>query len=234
MLYFSLVPVAALLVFGLRDKNIAVSNPNGAAATERDRKAPAAMNVLHPVPFISQAPFGDWSDPFLKDGCEEASILMAFAWARGESLAATEADSDIKKLSQFEIDHYGFFRDLSAADTSRLMKDYFNYDSVVKYGIDARDVKAELARGNLLIIPVDGTKLNNPYYAPPGPERHMLVVVGYDGGKNEFIAHDPGTQRGMAIRYNEAIFEKAIGDYASGDHPLPGGERKKAMVIVSK
>src|SRR4051812_4227943 len=41
--------------------------------------------LLVGVPFTAQAPYGEWNDPKYGDGCEEASILMAAYWAKGQT-----------------------------------------------------------------------------------------------------------------------------------------------------
>ena len=53
------------------------------------------------VPFVSQAPFGEWSDQRQQDGCEEVSSLMAIKWAREESITKEEALDEILGSSEY-------------------------------------------------------------------------------------------------------------------------------------
>lgn len=190
--------------------------------------------ILLVVPFTSQAPFGEWSNPVYGHGCEEASIVMAMHWVSGKSLTKKKAAAEIRALAKFEKKQYGYYEDSSAADTTRLIRDYYRYRSMsVREDITVDDIIAELKKGNVLIVPVHGQKVKNPYYTQPGPVEHMMVVRGYDPTTRELIVNDPGTRRGNAFRYPRDVFERALQDYPSG-FKEPIREQKKAMIVVSK
>lgn len=192
--------------------------------------------ILYEVPFTSQAPLGNWQDLRQENGCEEASAMMAMAWARGKGkFVPSEAEKEIIAIADYELEKYGDFHDTSAKDTAeRIFKDYFKYGNVaVKYNIGAEDIKAELSKGNLVVVPMNGQKLKNPFYKPPGPIVHMIVVVGYDGAAKEFITNDPGTRHGEKYRYKEEILEGALRDYPTGFHE-PVSEIKTAMIVVNR
>jgi SanA protein len=190
-------------------------------------------NVLLDAPFISQAPFGNWSDPRKQDGCEEAAAIMAMAWVNGEKLTPQIADKKIDEISAYEEKTYSNFHDTNAQDTAqRIFREFFKYDNIkVKYDITKEDIKQELFKGNLIIVPTDGQLLNNPNYTPPGPTTHNLVVIGYDISTNEFITNDPGTRNGKGYRYDENILESALLDYPTGNHEKVE-EIKTAMIVV--
>ncbi len=187
------------------------------------------------VPFTSQAPFGEWSDPRQQDGCEEASALMAAKWALGQTFTLDEAKAAILGMSGWEKATYGTFMDTSISDTAeRLLKQYLQFTNYqVKTNIGVADIKAELALGKVVIIAVDGTKLQNPNFTDGGPARHMLVVIGYDASTDEFITNDPGTRAGAGYRYSSSIIAGALRDYPSGDH-APLVAMPTAMIVVSK
>ncbi len=192
-------------------------------------------NTLLQVPFSPQAPFGDWSDPRQQDGCEEASVVMAWRWANDQTLTRQEALEEITGIAEWEVEKYGNARDTSAADTlSRLLREYYGYTGGrVEYNITLDQVKHELASGNILIIPFDGQILNNPNFQNGGPERHMLVVIGYDDVKKQIITNDPGTRMGEGFVYAYDNFEASFRDYETGDHePIIG--RRTAMIVVEK
>lgn len=189
-------------------------------------------NVLLNVPFTSQAPFGDWDNVIFQQGCEEASMLMAMLWVQGKQITASAAEKAIRAISNFEQKNYGEFRDTSAHDTAEIMKDYFDYKNVeARYGIGIYDIKRELARGNLVIVPVNGQRIGNPFYTPPGPLQHMLVIRGYDPEGKEFITNDPGTRRGEGFSYKEDVLDAALRDYPTG-YKEQIGEAQKAMIVV--
>jgi len=190
------------------------------------------------VPFTAQAPFGNWADARQDYGCEEASILMAVFWARGENLTKEVALKEIVAMSDFEKENYGDFHDTSIPDTVKVMEAYFGkegnpYRVSYRYDIGVDDIKAELAAGNVVIVPIDGTIVGNKYYLPPGPFRHQIVVRGYDDGTEEFITNDPGTTHGEGYRYGYKILENALMDYPTGRNE-PVIEKRSAMIVVEK
>ena len=190
--------------------------------------------LLANVPFTSQAPFGNWDDDRQQDGCEEATSLMAVSWARRQTFTPAQALQSIHDASKYQQDTYGEYRDVSAADTVvRIIQGFFGY-SFARFqpDITISDIVNELSRGNLVITPVNGQLLGNPYFTPPGPERHMVVIRGYDPEKQEFITNDPGTKRGLLYRYPQDTLYTALRDYHTGYHILIP-EVKKNMIVVS-
>ena len=160
---------------------------------------------------------------------------MAMYWALGlGNLTPSIAEAKIIEISDWEEARYRSFHDTSAADTiSRIINGYYNYQKVrLERDVTTQDIVEELEKGHLVILPVDGQALGNPYFNQPGPERHMLVVTGYDYKKKEFITNDPGTRHGEDYRYSDNVLYSAMGDYVSGYHePFPA-QRPKNMICL--
>jgi hypothetical protein len=79
--------------------------------------------ALQSVPFTSQAPAAQWSNPRYQDGCEEASVYMALQWLKGDtrqSIPAGEAAEQITALSMKAESMFGTYVDSSTADTLKL------------------------------------------------------------------------------------------------------------------
>lgn len=206
------------------------------STTDTQTSTPVQIQtILFNVPFTPQAPFGDWKDERQQDGCEEASSLMAMRWVNGQSLTRSDALREILAISEYERLKYGDFHDTSAEDTAkRIFRGYFRYDGVaVKHDIKTADIIGELVKGNLVVTPVNGQKLGNPFFTQPGPYRHMLVMRGWDPKKKEFIVNDPGTKRGEGYRYQEHVIQNALMDYETG-HKVPVVEGRTAMIVVSR
>lgn len=197
---------------------------------------PRAKIVLD-VPFVAQAPLGAWSDPRQQDGCEEAVSFMVWLWAtERETPVSLEAqEKEIIKISDWEAEKYGDYHDTSVRDTlERIIKGYYLYDRAeVRYTITIGGIKNELYNGNIVIVPANGRALNNPNFTPPGPDRHMLLIRGYDPETREFLTNDNGTRRGENYRYSEKILFGAIRDYPTGNH-LPIEKESKVMIVVKK
>ncbi len=208
--------------------------PNEEAATQISETHPSIIH--HKVPFVAQAPLGDWEDYRQATGCEEASVIMALAWAKNTGLTKEEALKEIIAISDYELRNYGYYEDTSAKDTfNRIFKDYFKYDNAsLAYDINVDDIKKELADNHLVLVPVNGAILNNPHYKVP---YHMILVVGYDNKTEEFITNDPGTKHGESFRYSYETMSLALQDYSSGKgakDQRPDSEKQTAMIVVAK
>lgn len=160
---------------------------------------------------------------------------MAVYGAEGKTLSPKKAKEIITAEADYEEEKYANYRDTSAFDTTqRLIKGFFNYQKAfVRYEISALDIIAELEKSNIVIVPANGQIINNPHFTQPGPERHMIVIRGYDMTKEEFITNDPGIKEGELYRYPKDILINGIRDYPTGNH-LPITEDKKAMIVVSR
>jgi len=190
---------------------------------------PASAKIM-PVPFTSQAPFGSWASPY-QDFCEEASITMAVHFVWGIPLTAKVADLHMKIIKQYEEVVFGRWKDTSAKETAQILTNLYGFKDIsVKEAVSLQDLKREINSGKILLVPVAGRMLKNPYFTPPGPLYHMLVIHGYDDAKNIFITNDPGTRRGNGFEYNQQTLWLAIHDWNGGD-VLMG---KKTVIAVDK
>lgn len=216
---------------------IPISNPAERATLEiHDEGLSIPQSIDQEVPFTPQAPLGEWSDALQQDGCEESSVLMAMLWARNQKLENSQEYKDaILAISQWEQIEYGIAKDTSAKDTvERIFKGYFKHTKVETKTITKyQEIVEVLSKGSLVIIPANGQIIGSPYYTPPGPERHMIVIKGYDQKTSEFITNDPGTRHGKGYRYNFQQLYNAIRDYPTGDHE-PINENNKLIIEVKK
>jgi hypothetical protein len=194
-----------------------------------------AIIYIPDVPFTSQAPFGDWKDPREQDGCEEAASLIAVSWARNQKLTPVIALEQIFAIAKYETDNFGQYTDTSAQDThSRIIQGYFNYPNSEVISINTvSDLITPLNQGKLVIVPTNGWLLGNPNFTAPGPERHNLVLRGYDRLKKEFISNDPGTRKGENYRYPQDVLFNALRDYPTGEH-LPITTISKTAILISR
>lgn len=219
----------------IEEEIIEEDQPEEVKEEELEPISPVTTNIELIVPFTSQAPLANWSDSRQQDGCEEASAIMAIYWARGWELTPQEAEDKILAISDWEQETYGVFHDTSASDTVEwIFKEYFNYEKVkIVNNITIQDIIKELEKGNLVIVPVNGQAIKNRFFQIPGPERHMVVITGYNYQTKEFTTNDPGTKNGHGYVYNENVLFNAIRDYETGDHePIIGIQ--KTMIVVTK
>ncbi len=228
----------AAISFSVSTTPIKTPTPSAKASptpTPRPSPAPtrAPQSILLTVPFFAQAPFGEWANPTFQNACEEAAAIMAWHWAQGTTITKEQAKQEILAITDFEDKTYGPAPDRSAQDTARLFEDYYGDKNIlVRTGIGANDIEKALLAGNLVIAPVNGQILKNPFYTAPGPEHHMVVIVGYDAKTDEFITNDIGTRHGEKFHYSATHFEDSLQDYPTGDH-LPSIPGATAMIVVS-
>lgn len=187
----------------------------------------SAVNLA--VPFTPQAPQANWDDPY-GEFCEEASVLMAISYINDEPIPnADTADAKMLAIKAFEEKRFGYYEDTTAAETAIILKEFYNYKNVrLIDNPTPADFKEALSAGKLVIVPMAGRMLGNPYFQTPGPLYHMLVIKGYttDG---KFITNDPGTRRGADFIYAEQTIMDAIHDWHGDKHIEQG---KKVAIIV--
>lgn len=194
----------------------------------------SAEQVLINVPFTTQAPLAEWNDIRQQEGCEEASMVMAWHWVEGTSLSPNQAKTEILALSAFEEEFFGEFWDTSAEDTAKVFTASYGHQNIrVAYDFTAEDIKDELRAGKIVLIPTDGTMLQNPNYTPPGPRIHMIVIKGFNGETGEFITNDPGTRAGNGYRYKYQTVMDAIINYGTGRN-APVVDNRTVMIVVGK
>lgn len=186
--------------------------------------------VVLSVPFTSQAPAGNWAQPW-QDYCEEASSVMAAHFVWGLPILPGIADQEMQIANQYEDMTFYHHRDTSVAETAQILRELYRLQDVsVKSVGSPDDIKEEIRKGKLVILPAAGRMLGNPHFKSPGPLYHMLVVTGFDNAKNIFITNDPGTRYGESLAYNQQKLFAAIHDWNNGD-VLHG---KKKMIVVGK
>ena len=228
--------VAAIGIFGapqeaetpaiVEDSIVDVRNANSAPVNRTPVQVPVPETAQLAVPFTTQAPHANWEYPY-QEACEEASALTVHYFYEGKTFTPDIADREILALVAFEEDELGFYEDTTAAETARIIKEYWGYTRVdVLENPTADQIKAHVAAGRPVIIPASGKELENPNFRNGGPLYHMFVVTGYD--KDEFITNDVGTRKGEDYRYNITTIMNAMHDWNGGD--VANGA-KRALVV---
>ncbi len=178
--------------------------------------------------FGRQAPFGQWENDFYQDGCEEASLIMASKFFAGQPLDETIMKEELDKVEPWELDRFGQNLSVDTESVAIMAREYYGLSAQVSAEVTIEKIKAELLKGNLIILPLLGREINNPNFTAPGPLYHMLVVKGYD--RNEFITNDPGTRLGKNYKYPYDVLINATRDWNGGD--IYNGQR--LMLIVGR
>lgn len=204
----------------LSSSSVSSSSFSSSVVLEKD-------GVNYDVPFVSQAPLLVW-DELHQEACEETSILMVMKYFNGENIQSLEeADDEIVGLVAANT-ALGFAVDDTAEEAALLLRTEAPHLSVdLLYEPTVEHMKSLLSSGKLIIAPLQGQYLGNPYYTAPGPRYHMLVLKGYINN-SYFITNDPGTKRGKDYVYSFDVFMNAIHDWNDGD--VENGQ--KVVIVV--
>lgn len=193
-------------------------------------KTPVSFSLN--VPFTPQAPTGNW-DQLHNEACEEASAIMAAAYFSGDTRAkipAAEVENQLTALTNWEQDYFGYSLDTTTEETAETIRLFYHLEASVVNNYTEKDIKDALNDNKVVIIPVNGRKIGNPYYRQPGPIYHMLVVRGYTA--TQIITNDPGTKNGENYRYSFATLKNAAADWDHTTNTID--ESKSLMIIVSE
>jgi len=185
------------------------------------------------VPFFSQAPYGDWSLPYL-EACEETSALLVDSFYKGRELSPEIVKQEILQMVDWQNEKFGYYKDTTAEETAQILREYFNYQRVdVVYDFSLEEIRAQISSGHPVIVPVAGRLLNNPFYRQPGPIYHMMVVKGLSK-EGDFITNDVGTRRGHNYVYDANIFYNAIHDGPLNVKEVSNDDLERAILAGRK
>ena len=198
-------------------------------STSLPEELPSSFNLA--VPFTSQAPTGDWSEPY-KEACEEASLYMVHSYFEGTKVKKIDtqtATTDLLHIVDFEKQLFGFYEDTTAAQTAVLAEMLYGYGHTELIEDPTfEQIKTHIAAGRPVIVPAAGRELGNPYFTAPGPIYHMVVIRGYtEDGK--FITNDPGTKHGEQYVYEADTLMNALHDWNGGGEITEG---KKVVLVI--
>ena len=190
----------------------AESAPKPAVVAEKSpppTTLPRELNLN--VPFFSQAPQGDWGEPY-QEACEEASLLLAYYYVTGQTPSIAEFEARLLEMVEWEVEYFGQYEHTTAAQTAEMASLFLNYDAwEVVTEPTALELKNYLAKGYPVVAPFAGRYLGNPHFTGLGPVYHMLVIRGYEDGK--FITNDVGTRHGENFLYSEEVLLEALHDW---------------------
>lgn len=179
------------------------------------------------VPFVVEIPDGVWAPPW-NNACEEASIVMVEQYYLGKTkISKVESKKLMWPLFLFQDKLYGSNRDADAARTQKIINGATTFRAVIKDDPTLADIKAELDALRPVITLHYGWDLKNPAlrFRRAGSSFHMLVVIGYDDAKKQFITNDPGNENGLDFRYDYDIFLASLHDFNNKTRKADGRPR---------
>ena len=185
--------------------------------------------LLLQVPFTAQAPTGNW-DKLHNEACEETSAIMAAAYFAGDTrkvLPVPEVEKQLAALTDWQEERFGYSLDTTAAETAEMLREVYHLKTDIVIDYTEQDIHEALLADKVIIVPVNGRLLGNPYFRQPGPIYHMIVIRGYT--KTELITNDPGTRNGENYRYAFATIKDAAADW---NHDTDTIDASNPLIIV--
>ena len=182
------------------------------------------------VPFTSQAPNDNWDR---NEDCEETSITMANSYLDGNTentLSALLAQDAINKLKNWEQVNIGYNADTGVDATTQMARGAFGLTVTHIRDFTEQDLKNELAKNHVILLPINAKLLNNPLYRNSGPQYHMIVIRGYN--EKEFIVNDPGTNAGNGNTYSFELLKNSAADWDNKAQAMD--PTRKIAIILSK
>lgn len=225
MPYTKKIIISASLIIILGILFLATRNKDKVLGINIGAKSPLPDNKELAVPFTSQAPQGNWQEPW-QNACEEASIVMIQNFYKDESLNPEKARQQI--LEVFKLKK--LTAPVSKDESLERIEEVINSGDLswrvhVVNNPDLATIKKELSVNHPIIAPVYAPLLKNPNYTNPEPSYHVIVITGYDDASGEFITNDPGTKDGENYRVSFDVLLNALHDYLANKDYTAGAKR---------
>lgn len=212
---------------GMLDYSIYNTNKTSSSGSTIPSNIPDKYNLS--MEFHSQAPLLNW-DYFHEEMCEEASILLVLNYFDNVSMTNQEFDDALQKMKEEEERNIGVWESTTVSQMKRFIETaYPSYRVEIIDNITQEQIEQYLASNIPVLLPMSGRTIGNPFYKPPGPIYHVLVIKGYT--KTHFITNDVGTKRGKDFFYTKEIIMNNIHDW-NEDNIFNGA--KKGFVILPK
>lgn len=188
---------------------------------------PSELNL--DVPFTSQAPDANW-DHTHEEACEEAAILMANRFFQGRTIdGSADAEAGLQEIITWEKENLdGVWESTTAEQSAEIISEMLGLKAEIIKNPKVNEIKQAIAENKLVIAPMAGRQIPNPFYKAPGPLYHMLLIKGYT--QDKFITNDAGTKRGANYPYNFKTLLDASHDWNGG--AVESGQ--KVMIVVGK
>jgi len=185
------------------------------------------------VPFILQAPGNLWSETH-RDACEEATVAMAMIWwHKKRSPTIREMKQLFKTMRRWQTKYFGYWKDTTIEESARILTEFGKVPSssieILYNQKNMEVIRAAVMDGKVVLFPARGRELKNPYFKPPGPLYHHVLIWGYDEKNRMYVVHDPGTRRGAGIKYKEEVLFHAWGDW---DHETKTPLKRNALIVA--
>jgi len=196
------------------NSNLSIFSKTFAEGKKQEIKIEKEIKILEntnlDVQFYPQSPFWKWW-PIFEDTCEEASVLLALNYIKGDTMTREEFRDELLKIVDFENNYFWYYKDTNVDETADILEKYYkftDYKIIDKPTIE--DIKKALSAWNIIIAPLFAHWLN-PNFSWQWPDYHFIVIKGYD--KDNFITHDVWTKMWEDYKYDQHDIIERIHDF---------------------
>jgi Peptidase_C39 like family len=180
-----------------------------------------------PVQFFSQAPGGDWGDPY-QNACEEMSILLVDAFLNGNTNTYETIDTAVRSLTSY-VQNFGYKESINVQQLQTIATNYLGRNSVILEYPNADDIERSIIAGYPVIVPLAGRNLGNPHFMGEGPWYHMLVITGYT--ETTFVTQEVGTNFGANYEYAKEVILSNIHDFTGIAENIDSGVPRVLILL---
>jgi len=220
------------LTFGTSPAESFTNTPLVALGSSAEAPAQLPARVSLPVPFTSQAPFGDWASA--QHDCEEATLVMVDQYLRGDH-SGGQIDPGTAQAAINRMTAWKKSVDLTDAQLGEMAQQHLGWGWQI-FRATVLNIKQQLALGRPVIVGVRTHGLGNPNYPgyndhheqPAWSVSHYLVVAGYDA--KTAILNDPGITRGHGYHISFDQLFYAIEDL---DRAYPNLDQGLIFLVVA-
>lgn len=175
---------------------------------------PPAVTIA--APFFPQAPDNKWVLP-RAEACSEANLVLAAYYIKGKELNKSQFKKEIIDLTKIQEKAFWTYIEIPIHDLKSLYDTY--YPNIGKSRIienpTIENIKQELSKWHLIIIPTAWRKLENPHFFGEWPRFHTVLVRWYDD--TYFYTNEVGMMKGENFKYPQGVIMNAMHDLVEGD-----------------
>lgn len=156
------------------------------------------------VPYVSQAPDGKWIAPW-DEACEEASILMVEGYYGDRNSRSTEeVKQTMQRMFAWEEKTFKKKDDTDATETKQLIETHASFGVSIQRDPKLEDILTELRGKRPVMAMVNMLELyRDPSYS--FDTYHVMVIIGFDDKRREFIVHDPAKRDEKRYTYDRLL-----------------------------
>jgi hypothetical protein len=164
------------------------------------------------TPYYSQAPDGNRNLPWSML-CSEANLVLAAYAVQNRELSKQQFKEEMLAMIPIQEKAFGTYFSIPMRDLKGLYDTmYPNVGNTrILENPSLKDMKSQLAKGNLIIAPTAGRLLENPFFINGWPRFHTILIVWYDD--THFYVNEVGMSNGENFKYTHANVMHAMHDF---------------------